>query len=120
MNERHIEAVSDLLKSISHPIRLKILCLLQDRELSVNELLAEVHTSGANVTQHLNILRQQGIVASRREANMIYNRIGDPRIVEMMGELERLFCRIAMPDAAAGDDAKDAVTDGGATGSMTV
>ena len=90
-----VEDLALLLKSISHPIRLKILCLLQDRELSVSEIRDTVETSGANITQHLNILRNQGVIDFRKDANFIYNRIADERIIELMQSLQKLFCSTA-------------------------
>ena len=93
--DNQINDLALLLKSISHPIRLKILCLLQERELSVSEIRENVETSGANISQHLNIMRNQGIIASRKEANFIYNRIADERILELMKTMRQLFCSIA-------------------------
>lgn len=87
-----IEDLAQLLKSISHPIRLKILCLLQDQELSVSEIRTSVATSGANITQHLNILRNQGIIDFRKDSNFIYNRIADERILELMKSMQQIFC----------------------------
>ena len=92
--DSQIDDLAVLLKSISHPIRLKILCLLQDKELTVSEIREEVATSGANISQHLNIMRNQGIIASRKEANFIYNRIADERIIELMKTMKQLFCAI--------------------------
>jgi ArsR family transcriptional regulator len=90
-----IEDLALLLKSISHPIRLKILCLLQDQELSVSEIRDSVETSGANITQHLNILRNQGVNDFRKDANFIYNRIADKRIIELMKALQQIFCSVS-------------------------
>jgi ArsR family transcriptional regulator len=87
-----VDDLAVLLKSISHPIRLKILCLLQDRELTVTEIREEVETSGANISQHLNIMRNQGIIGSRKEANFIYNSISDERIIKLMKTMKQLFC----------------------------
>lgn len=87
-----VEDLAHLLKSMSHPIRLKILCLLQDRELSVSEIKDSVETTGANITQHLNILRNQGIIDFRKEANFIYNRISDQRIITLMQTMQQIFC----------------------------
>lgn len=92
MQDEQIEAMSKLLKSMSHPIRLKILCLLQDREMSVGELRDQVETTNANVSQHLNILRSQGIINYRKDANFIYNRIIDKRILELIQKMRILFC----------------------------
>ncbi len=92
MENEQIEAMSKLLKSMSHPIRLKILCLLQDKEMSVGDIREQVKTTNANVSQHLNILRSQGIIDYRKNANFIYNRIHDPRIIELMQKMQALFC----------------------------
>ena len=92
MHDEQIDAMSKLLKSMSHPIRLKILCLLQDQELSVGEIRDEVKTTNANVSQHLNILRSQGIIDYRKDANFIYNKIVDKRILELMKKMRVLFC----------------------------
>jgi len=92
MIEKDIESISTLLKSISHPIRLKILCLLRDRELTVGEIRETVQTTHANVSQHLTILRNQGIVVTRKDANFIYNRIIDKRVVKLMNMMQSLFC----------------------------
>jgi ArsR family transcriptional regulator len=92
MKDEQIQAVAKILKSMSHPIRLKILCLLQDRELSVGDIRNEVETTNANVSQHLNILRNQGIIDFRKDANFIYNRITDKRILELIMKMQQLFC----------------------------
>ena len=84
--------IAGMLKTMSHPIRLKILCLLQDKEMTVGDIREEVKTTNANVSQHLNILRSQGIIDYRKDANFIYNRIQDPRIIELMGKMQTLFC----------------------------
>lgn len=92
MKDEQIDAMSKILKSMSHPIRLKILCLLQDKELSVGDIRDQVETTNANVSQHLNILRSQGIIDYRKEANFIYNRITDKRILELIQTMRKLFC----------------------------
>ena len=90
--QQHIEIMSALLKSISHPIRLQILCLLLDRELTVGDIRKEVRTTDANISQHLTILRNQGIIGFRKESNFIYNKIIDRRIVELIAFLEKTYC----------------------------
>ncbi|MBU4262098.1 MAG: metalloregulator ArsR/SmtB family transcription factor [Proteobacteria bacterium] len=96
MQTEHIESIAGLLKTMSHPIRLKILCLLQDKEMTVGELREEVKTTNANVSQHLSILRNQGIISFRKDANFIYNSIKDPRILQLMQTLRKLFCTEAI------------------------
>lgn len=92
MLEEKIEAVSALLKSISNPVRLKILCLLQEGEMSVGQIREALETTDANISQHLTILRNQGIIQSRKESNFIYNRIGDERVLKLIDTLQDLFC----------------------------
>lgn len=92
MHDSEIEQLAELLKSIAHPIRLKILCLLQEREMTVGDIRNEVRTTPANVSQHLAILRSHGIIDFRRDANFIYNRISDGRITELIKSMRRLFC----------------------------
>ncbi len=97
---KQVEDLAYLLKSISHPIRLKILCLLQGGELSVGAIREGVETSGANISQHLNIMRNQGIVESRKDANFVYNRIADQRVIELMKTMQLLFCSRAEGEVA--------------------
>jgi ArsR family transcriptional regulator len=93
MLESNVISVSELLKSISHPLRLKILCELREGEKTAGQIHAAVQTSHANVSQHLNILRNRGVIESRKEANYIFNRIEDPRVTDLMTTIEDLFCR---------------------------
>ena len=92
MENSEIAPLADLLKSIAHPIRLKILCLLQEKELTVSDIKEEVRTTNANISQHLSILRNQGIIDFRRDANFIYNRISDERVTELIKTLRNLYC----------------------------
>ena len=91
IQDEQIEDISKLMKSISHPIRFKILCLLQDDELSVGDLLNSLETSNSNMTQHLNILRNQGVIDFRKDANYIFNRIVDWRVVELIRKMRQLY-----------------------------
>lgn len=92
MQDVHVKSVAALLKTMSHPIRLKILCMLQEQEMAVGDIREEVKTTNANVSQHLSILRNQGIVSSRKEANFIYNKIEDDRVLELIAKMRDLFC----------------------------
>ncbi len=92
MVHQEVEDLALLLKSMSHPIRLQILCLLQEREMTVGEIRNEVQTTSANVSQHLGVLRNQGIIGFRRDANFIYNRITDTRVTDLITAMRHLFC----------------------------
>ncbi len=92
-NDRDIEFASHSLKAMAHPLRLKILCLLgATPEASVHEIVEYVGTSQSNISQHLSILRDKGILASRRDANRVFYRIGEPKILDLIGSMRSAFC----------------------------
>lgn len=90
--EEDIERASRSLKAMSHPLRLKILCTLGDREVSVQEIVENVGTSQSNISQHLAILRDKGILASRKDANRVYYRVGDSRTLRLISMMQDVFC----------------------------
>jgi len=90
--EEDIERASRSLKAMSHPLRLKILCTLGDQEISVQDIVEQVGTSQSNISQHLAILRDKGILASRKDANRVYYRVGDSRTLRLIGMMRDVFC----------------------------
>ncbi|MHB1950745.1 MAG: ArsR/SmtB family transcription factor [Acidiferrobacteraceae bacterium] len=91
--EEDIHHASRSLKAMAHPLRLRILCILGAHvEVSVQDIVDQVGTSQSNISQHLSILRDKGILASRKHANKVYYRIGDPRILELIGSMRMAFC----------------------------
>ncbi|MCX7946166.1 MAG: metalloregulator ArsR/SmtB family transcription factor [Hydrogenophilus sp.] len=87
-----IEIAARALKSMAHPIRLKILCVVGDREVCVQEIVDAVGSSQSNVSQHLAIMREKGIVAARKEANRVFYRVADPRTLQLVVLMRDLFC----------------------------
>jgi ArsR family transcriptional regulator len=87
-----IERASRSLKAMSHPLRLKILCMLGDQEVSVQEIVGQVGTSQSNISQHLAILRDKGILTCRKDANRVYYRVGDARTLRLIGMMREVFC----------------------------
>jgi len=90
--EDDIERASRSLKAMSHPLRLKILCTLGDQEVSVQEIVENVGTSQSNISQHLAILRDKGILAARKHANRVYYRVGDARTLRLIDMMQQVFC----------------------------
>lgn len=90
--DEDIDRASRALKAMSHPLRLKILCVLGDREVSVQDIVESVGTSQSNISQHLAILREKGILASRKDANRVYYRVGDSRTLQLIGMMKQVFC----------------------------
>lgn len=92
-NEEDIHLASRSLKAMAHPLRLKILCMLGAAgEVSVQGIVEYVGTSQSNISQHLSILRDKGILASRKDANKVFYRISDPKIVSLISSLRDAFC----------------------------
>ncbi len=92
VREEDVEIASRSLKAISHPLRLKILCVLGENEVSVQDIVECVGTSQSNISQHLAILRDKGILASRKEANRVYYRVGDARTLKLISMMQEVFC----------------------------
>ena len=90
--DEHIEQASRALKAMSHPLRLKILCVLGDKEISVQEIVDSVGTSQSNISQHLAILRDKGVLRTRKDANRVYYRVSDTRTLQLIGMMRDVFC----------------------------
>lgn len=83
---------SAFLKAISHEGRLMILCHLSTGEKSVTELERLLSARQAAVSQQLSRLRQEGLVAPRREGKTIYYRLADPRAARILDVVYEMFC----------------------------
>ena len=90
--QEHIELAARALKSIAHPLRLKILCVLGDQEACVQEIVDQVGTSQSNISQHLAILREIGVLVTRKDANRVFSRVGDTRTLQLVGMMREVFC----------------------------
>lgn len=91
--DEDIERAVRALKAISHPVRLKILCVLREGEFNVQEVTDMVGTSQSNVSQHLGILRDKGMLAMRKDANRVYYRIKkDQVILRLINMMQEIFC----------------------------
>ncbi|MDY6892984.1 MAG: metalloregulator ArsR/SmtB family transcription factor [Chloroflexota bacterium] len=73
---------ADICKTLSYPKRLMIIHELREGELSVGQLVSNLNLSQANVSQHLAILRERGIVSARRDGTNIYYSLASPKIGE--------------------------------------
>lgn len=90
--DEDIDRASRSLKAMSHPLRLKILCTLGEDELSVQDIVERVGTSQSNISQHLAILRDKGILFSRKDANRVYYKVSDSRTLQLIGMMRNVFC----------------------------
>lgn len=93
--QEHIEMAARSLKAISHPLRLKILCVVGDQEVCVQDIVDAVGTSQSNISQHLGILRDKGVLQTRKDANRVYYRVADPRTLQLIGLMREVFCGVS-------------------------
>ena len=92
--DEDIQQAALAIKAIAHPLRLKILCVLGDQEISVQDIVEQVGTSQSNISQHLAILRDKGVLATRKDANRVFFRIGDLRTLKLVVMMRDVFCTI--------------------------
>lgn len=90
--EASAKEAAKLLRALGNERRLMILCQLGDGERSVGELQPTVALSQSALSQHLAVLRDEGVVATRREGQTIWYRIADPAAVKVVATLAEIFC----------------------------
>ncbi|MGE3138464.1 MAG: ArsR/SmtB family transcription factor [Thermoleophilia bacterium] len=74
----------EFFRVLGHPARVRILELLRDGERAVGELQAELRLDSSGTSQHLGVLRRQGIVEGRREGTSVFYRVRDPRMFQLL------------------------------------
>ncbi|MET8878760.1 metalloregulator ArsR/SmtB family transcription factor [Nocardia sp. NPDC004604] len=75
---------AEFFKTLGHPVRIRVLELLSEREYAVSEILAEVGVEPANLSQQLSILRRAGLVTGCREGLSVTYAPTSPRIAELL------------------------------------
>jgi ArsR family transcriptional regulator, virulence genes transcriptional regulator len=90
--EENAAAAARLLRSLANERRLMILCQLSGGECSVGELLPLIGLSQSALSQHLAVLRTDGLVTTRREGQSIRYRISDPAAATVMATLAEIYC----------------------------
>ena len=86
------ERVSQILKSLSHPVRLKVLCQVIDEERTVNELTNFCEISQSAMSQFLKRMKQEGLVTSRREGTQIFYRIASDELIKLLRAIKQIYC----------------------------
>lgn len=91
-NDTDIVRAAHCLKAMSHPLRLKILCVLGKDSICVQQIVDQVGTSQSNISQHLAILRKKNILGSKKEANRVFYFIDDARMLLLIKMMQDVFC----------------------------
>lgn len=92
MDFSQVDQVSDRLKVLSNPDRLKILCVLVDGELNVQEIEIKTAINQPTLSQQLTVLRKAEMVSTRREGKQIFYQVADPKVLVIMQTLYNLYC----------------------------
>ena len=93
----HASSAASLLRAMANPHRLQILCVLGEGELSVGALNERIPLSQSALSQHLAVLRDDGLVATRREAQAIHYRVHPGPALDVIKVLHGHFCGAVRP-----------------------
>jgi ArsR family transcriptional regulator, virulence genes transcriptional regulator len=87
------ESVSAVLKSLSHPVRLKILCQVMEKERSVNELTEFCGISQSAMSQFLKRMKSEGLLVSRREQHFVYYSVAEVKLAQLLRAIKEIYCQ---------------------------
>lgn len=75
---------AEFFKTLGHPVRIRVLELLSEREHAVSEMLGEVGVEAAHLSQQLAVLRRARLVTARREGSAVYYTLANPEVAELL------------------------------------
>jgi ArsR family transcriptional regulator len=84
MDKKLAEHVAEVLKAVAHPVRLQIVELLTDGEMCVGEIVKALRGKQAITSQQLNMMRDKGVLACRREGSNVYYRINNKNVIRLL------------------------------------
>lgn len=87
LEHRLYELHAELCKALSHPVRLMVVNALRENESSVSRLAAQIGVPVPSLSQHLAVMRQRGIVLTRRKGNEVHYRIANPKMLRAFDAL---------------------------------
>jgi DNA-binding transcriptional ArsR family regulator len=83
LNDASLDLIAHRFRAMGEPMRLRLLMLLQSGERTVSELVAQLHTSQANISKHLHVLTASGLLHRHKRGLNVFYTIADPRIFDM-------------------------------------
>lgn len=98
MNRDHLDQELNLLHericpALNHPLRMKVLYLLNEKSLNVGELTAELGVPQSSVSRHLRVLRERGLVRAERQGTTIWYALAEPELATVLDILRRILGR---------------------------
>lgn len=85
---------AEFFKTLGHPVRIRVLELLGQREHAVSEMLPEVGVEPANLSQQLAVLRRAGLVTTRKEGSAVYYSLTSPRVAELLAVARNILTEV--------------------------
>ena len=89
---KQCDAVSQILKSLSHPTRLKVLCCLMDGEKPVMELTEFCEIPQSAMSNFLARMKEDGLLVSRKEHQFVYYSIADQKLIQLLKAMKEIYC----------------------------
>lgn len=93
MNNMGNQLISNVFKALAHPTRIQILKLLKDGERCVCEILPNLDSEQSNTSQHLTVMKNQGILDSRKEGSKVIYMVKNPEVFKMVDLAEAMILR---------------------------
>lgn len=84
-------ARADFLRVLGHPVRVRIVELLRDGERSVGDLQAALGLDSGGTSQHLGVLRRQGVLETRKQGTSVFYRVRDPRTFQLLDSARQII-----------------------------
>ncbi|SEC30415.1 ArsR family transcriptional regulator [Streptomyces sp. 3213] len=85
------QAKAEFFRMLGHPVRIRVLELLQDGPMPVRELLAAIEVESSSLSQQLAVLRRSGIVSSQREGSRVVYALASGDVADLMGAARRIL-----------------------------
>ena len=84
MDKKVAERVAEIMKAVAHPVRLQIIELLNTKEMCVGDIVEAVGGKQAITSQQLNMMRDKGVLSSRRDGAKVYYRIENKNVIKLL------------------------------------
>ena len=106
------EAKAELFRTLGHPVRIRVLELLQDGPRPVHELLAEIEVEASNLSQQLAVLRRAGLVRSSRDGATVLYSLATPDVAELLLDGRRILASLWADQQSLLADLRDSAASG--------
>lgn len=104
---RHAESAAELLKVLSHPERLMVLCQLIDGEKCVGELMQQSRLTQSAFSQQLAVLKAHDVVQTRKVSKQVFYSMQHPVVFDLLSTLDKSYCQDSTPPKSAEPEADE-------------